>query len=881
MPSEEAHDAASRSGLPEDAGLEEVLDRYLQELADGGSPDQEAYLQAHPHLADALRGVFKTLDFVEATSRALDASRLGRGQLLGDYRIVREIGRGGMGVVYEAVQMSLDRRVALKVLPMGTLLSEHAPERFAREAQTAARLHHSNIVPVYAVGEEQGIPYYAMQYIEGRSLSQHLQTLRASGVRAGHDHFRRVARWGRQVAEALAYAHGEGTIHRDVKPSNLLLDARDNVWVTDFGLARAGVHTTLTVTGDVLGTARYMSPEQARGGQRVLAAATDIYSLGVTLYELLAWQPAFEGESREGVLSRVVFADPTPLRRVQPAIPRDLETIIGKCMEKDPAQRYASAADLAEDFRRFLAGEPLRARRTPWVVKAARYVRRHRLRVVGLGVAAGLTLLSMLLVVQIRQARGQKCLDAALSAVLFDSNPQEARRLLDEADGLGADAIERHLYRALVPLLNGQPQEAFGPLEQVLRQQPGHPAATFALAYAYSAAGDVFNGRRVFERVPERDVDTALAWLLRGLAQSPLQRSGAIDCYDRAVALESDYVPAIRARGDYRGHALLTEGKRSSLEAMLNDYDALVVFRPNSSRSFAARARGWRLAAAYATTQPDLRAREDEWLANCRRDLAEALRLRPAGDWTALVEQGKYLRYVGDYPGCVAALGEAMALNREAMGLTDFNLAHHYALALHAVGDLDAALAVVQPLAVEYPGLYSVSLHLALLLAEQGRVQEARALCRAALRNHQDNSNGLFWSVVFAELLGLPDAGTAALASFERRTPAEVTSEDARLATPAPALAYLKGELDAEPLVSQAGTDPGSRCEYLFLVALRQLGRGQRAEGLESLRACLRTQVLFYGEHRFAQLMLIRAEADPEWPTWLSGVDTVPSRQPH
>ncbi|TWT44876.1 Serine/threonine-protein kinase PrkC [Phycisphaerae bacterium RAS1] len=203
-----------------------MLDRYLREVAAGARPDQESYLRAHPDLAEPLRGVFRTLEFVEATGRCLHSADLERGRTLGDFRILREIGRGGMGVVYEAVQISLKRHVALKVLPASALLSGGAPERFRREAATAARLHHTNIVPVHASGVEDGVEYYAMQYIEGGSLASHLEWLRKSAAPPGRDYFECVARWGMQAAEALAYAHANGAIHRDIKPSNLLLDRR-------------------------------------------------------------------------------------------------------------------------------------------------------------------------------------------------------------------------------------------------------------------------------------------------------------------------------------------------------------------------------------------------------------------------------------------------------------------------------------------------------------------------------------------------------------------------------------------------------------------------------------------------------------------------------
>ena len=350
-----------------------------------------------------------------------------------------------MGVVYEAEQISLRRRVALKVLSLAGGLDARQLQRFRTEAQAAAGLHHTNIAPVYAVGCERGVHYYAMQFIDGPSLAEVIAALRqeAGLPPAGHERrgrtaarfavpaatpadsstiyrpiealdevlaaaptrpnaalttehpadrefWRTAARLGIEAAEALDHAHQQGIVHRDVKPANLLLDGPGHLWVVDFGLARLQSDAGLTMTGDVVGTLRYMSPEQALAGRELIDHRTDVYSLGATLYELLTLTPAFPGDDRQDLLRRVTEDEPPAPRRVAPAIPADLEVIVLKAMAKEPSERYATARDLADDLRRFLEDRPIVARRPSLAQRARRWARRHRSLVVSLGAAAAL-----------------------------------------------------------------------------------------------------------------------------------------------------------------------------------------------------------------------------------------------------------------------------------------------------------------------------------------------------------------------------------------------------------------------------------------------------------------------------------------------------------
>ena len=367
---------------PADAGL---LDEILAEMRRGRAPDADVLAARFAETPDDVRQLIRVAQFVHGAAEQADPTEQLDARVvvdrtrptLGDFRIEREIARGGMGIVYAATQLSLNRPVALKVLLRGVAVSKDTLVRFQREAATAGGLQHRHIVPVFAVGEEDGVPFYAMQLIEGRSLSEHVKELRAQRYKPDTDYFRRVAKWGQQIADALTCAHDRGVIHRDIKPSNVLLDPDDNVWVTDFGLARRDAHVTLTMTGDVLGTVRYMSPEQARGVGAV-DARTDVYSLGATLYELAALRPPFEGLDRESTLKQVLLDDPMPLREAECRVPAGLQAIILRAMEKRVHRRYPGARQLGEDLRRFLAREPLMAKPPGALARLRRTIERNR-----------------------------------------------------------------------------------------------------------------------------------------------------------------------------------------------------------------------------------------------------------------------------------------------------------------------------------------------------------------------------------------------------------------------------------------------------------------------------------------------------------------------
>jgi serine/threonine protein kinase/WD40 repeat protein len=456
--------------------LGQIADEFVEAFRQGKRPSVEEFARRYPAHADDIREILPALVLMEKAKAPDDASAQRRQarasaaapplRQLGDYQILREVGRGGMGVVYEAQQLSLGRHVAIKVLPSRALLDARHLARFQREARSAARLHHTNIVPVFGVGEQDGLHYYVMQFIQGLGLDTVLDELRrlrqprgkqaptlggapgrtTTGTRdvsavhvahgllsgefrqpesekdeggrmkdeerwldasdssfiphpsslsssaaihlpgqtegstlseSGSQYWQSVARIGVQVADALAHAASQGILHRDIKPSNLLLDDTGNVWVTDFGLAKADSDgDDLTHTGDVVGTLRYMAPERFNGQGDL---RSDVYSLGLTLYELLALRPAFGEADRNKLVKQLMHDEPVRPRKLNPGVPRDLETVVLKAIARDPAHRYQTPAEMADDLKRFVEDRPIKARRVSETEKLWRWCRRNPL----------------------------------------------------------------------------------------------------------------------------------------------------------------------------------------------------------------------------------------------------------------------------------------------------------------------------------------------------------------------------------------------------------------------------------------------------------------------------------------------------------------------
>lgn len=356
--------------------LDEVLANYVLSEEAGEPVSRDDLLKQHPHFVDELNAFFAGRDQFKRLASPLSPGAARRNDLtatvryFGDYELLEEVAQGGMGVVYKARQTSLNRIVAVKMILAGHLATDADVQRFASEAETAASLKHKAIVPIHEVGQQNGQHYFSMDFIDGRNLAEVIRTAPPSPEEA--------ARIVKAIAEAVDYAHSEGIIHRDIKPSNILIDDSGQVHITDFGLAlRVEVDRDLTRTGQVLGTPSYMPPEQARGKRDLVGPASDIYSLGAVLYDLLAGRPPFRGESAADTIRQLIDAEPLSPGQLNRDTPRDLETICLKCLAKEPHKRYGTAALLADDLARYLADEPILARRVNSVERAWRWCRRE------------------------------------------------------------------------------------------------------------------------------------------------------------------------------------------------------------------------------------------------------------------------------------------------------------------------------------------------------------------------------------------------------------------------------------------------------------------------------------------------------------------------
>jgi serine/threonine protein kinase len=825
---------------PQDATLGRLIEELTCKLQTGQPVDLNAYLDAYPEHAEELAQMFGAvkrlaeLGVAEAEAQvehsggvAMPQESPGRPSLgeLGDFRLLREVGRGGMGIVYEAEQASLRRKVALKVLPLAAALDSKQLRRFQIEAQAAACLHHTHIVPVHAVGCERGVHYYAMQFIAGHSLAELIKELRrleglepahkptpefvnkrspteagGDGCRAecgsappggrepapaatapgfgtvsassssfrNREYIRRVAELGVQVAEALDHAHSRGILHRDIKPGNLLLDELGQLWVADFGLAQIQDNPCLTLTGDILGTLRYMSPESAAGGKlAVVDSRTDIYSLGVTLYELLTLRPAVDGGDRPEILRKIAEEEPAHARKHNAAVPRDLETILLKAAAKEPGSRYATAKDLADDLRRFLEDKPVLARRPGLLDRAAKWSRRHRAVVatgfVGLLAAGAILAGSIGWIVRDRAARLAmtereviRALDEA-AAHQAESKWPEALEAVKRAEGILAAGGTRELPRRVRELR--EDLEMVLRLEEIRMLAVAPEAPTDGLGQAFDYGGTDLEYAKAFREygidiaalAPQ---DAARSIVRRGIRQELVDALDNWACC-RAIGRRKGNVQqliavACAADPDELRNRLrdLFHRPRAEWETLLNQLPVAVKDRPLSASSldvcgFILCSIGKSEQALAVFEEAQRRYPGDFWLnfhlgfchSRLQTRLDGAIRfysvargLRP--DCVFLLDHlGNALRAVGRQD-------EAMHCFREAIRLNPNYASGHFGLGnlLMAKGELHEAIACYRRVLRLKPSYVAAQYQIGYAMERSGSSDEAMREYKAAIR---------------------------------------------------------------------------------------------------------------------------------------------------
>ncbi|MCI0464179.1 MAG: protein kinase [Gemmataceae bacterium] len=771
--------------------LEEAVVAYFEALESGQAPDRSQWVARYPELAGDLAEFFANQDQVDSWTAPLRevaraASTEGRDPdrtqgdtpggpaviatgVVGDYELREEIARGGMGVVYKAWQISAQRTVALKMILAGPYASPADLQRFRAEAEAAAQLDHPNIVPLYEVGEDNGRPYFSMKLVEGGSLAQ--AVVRGPWSVVSKEQQQAAARLVATVARAVHHAHQRGIIHRDLKPANILLDPAGEPHVTDFGLAKrltprpAASDQPLTQSGAIVGTLTYMAPEQARG-QKGVTTAADVYSLGVILYELLTGKPPFRADNPLETLHQVLEQEPAPPRMLQPHVERDLETICLKCLQKEPARRYASALALAEDLERFLAGEPIQARpTTPWE-RVRKWTKRRpaaaALILVSTLAVAGLTAAGLLY--QEQQARQEtrerqrvEVLRTEAQDWLWKGQQARAAEQWQDAQLALARALTLTGSEPALAELQGQAERLLGEIDRQLEEQEArHQAQARYRTFFQKRDEALFHGTLFTDMGLPTQLQTtraaaAEALALFGLAsdtEAPLVLDGHFDSREKAEITAGCYELLL-----VLAEAVARHDPPRQVPQALRLLDRAVHLGPPTQAYHLRRARylqqlgdtaGAAQARAQAESVPPASALDYFLLGDDRQrqgqsaaalsDFANALRLQPNHFWARYFLAVCYLRLQrpGDTRAARDCLTACLGQRPDFVWLYVLRGFAHGQLQEFAAGEEDFQKAL--ELEPEADARYAIAVNRGVLYTRQGKLSEAVAELEHATR---------------------------------------------------------------------------------------------------------------------------------------------------
>jgi tetratricopeptide (TPR) repeat protein len=783
--------------------------------------------------------------------------------------------------------------------------------RFRREAEAAARLHHTNIVPIYATGEQDGTHYYAMELVEGPSLNHVIRLLRqsrtmepaamteeptltadlpfwvvetlaggkpaqgsdsavsdsGSTLQSGAGYFDVVARMMAEVADGLDYAHSQGVIHRDVKPSNLLLSPAGRLSINDFGLARMLEQPGMTTTGEFMGSPLYMSPEQITAGRAPLDHRTDIYSLGATLYELLTLQPPFPGQRRDQVIAQIIHKEPKPPRKLNRKVPLDLETICLKAIEKDPDRRYQAAGQLAQDLRRFVNRFAISAKRAGPVTRTVKWIRR-RPTVAGLfalvlvvgAVAAAFAYRSHAVAKQARLAQGQHALEQALIEAL-SGRYDEVEPWLERAEVLDVDPGRIRVLRGLAAVERADIETAIHELELAVRQLPDSMGAKALLLRAYMEDGQLQNAYALFPQIQGMRPVTTEDRLYGTWAVGWWWRERAIEWLEQLVAERP--TPAVNYMlGLHRCFELQDTYDPADIEETLADVSAAKTQMPDNVRAICFHFFAHLTAADIYRVRGDA-TRQQIYLDQAKQDADYLLQYHSeVGDSHAMN------KHLAEYEG---RWEDALAHQRNAISRPGLWAFQRYELPhlLYRLGRVDEALAALEamPKALKVHATWvrdRAFIVAEVQWADSSRTEESETTYRRWFDKCAALPAGRYLPFQLYSFLGRPREALKSSQEWLREAPPPFHQDDFDVAVDR----YVTGQSSAEQLLA-AATEHGQRMRAHYLIGMERLSQGDRTGAMEHFAEVEQGGHYTLSGQPWAYLLLKRLREDPTWPPWI------------
>lgn len=874
-----------------------------------------------------------------ATARAAPAIAvpvLSPGSRLGDFEIIDELGRGGMGIVYRARQLSLDRVVALKVLATGRRRTRQAVRRFRTEAQAAARLHHENIVPVYGRGEDENTLYYSMMLVDGVSLDTVIRDrpellssatnrdsfdkLEATPVRPTrlesgltttdadteiHDltrtkgpawapeDYQHIARLIAGVADGLAHAHERGVVHRDIKPHNLLLGSDQKLHITDFGLAYLTDEPHLTLTGEVMGTPVYLSPEQVRGDLKAIDHRTDVYALGVTLYEVLTHRHPFEGAARDEILYRICQTEARSPRRLDPSIPKDLETICLRAIQKNPADRHPTAEVLADDLRRFADRRPILSRRISPLERTVKWARRHKAAAIAGTATLSVVILALILTASItasRRSEARASIGRAYGMLAYQDykNLEGVRDDIERAAELGTDPVLLGLTRSLAALGVRDDATAIAESREVLDVDPSNNTTRYLLSWALWRSGDQATSREILDEADELGgPQSADAWFFRGMATHYDRPDIAIESYRKAidlrVARNESYPQAVL-------HLARAFSQRLYVRRNLDDFSAVeATLKQLIEHNYRDAYPYYLLSIAHRFAGETYQAQAGPLASrNAAEHFEESLLWAREGQRVDPTHKSPVMAEA-ECLESMALFEEAAAARTRTLQLTEDPIFRweqlHYRWRLYYwLGRLDEALDDLEGTRPFLPeGSNFAHIYTALVYAEMSERDRALAEVYAIADAAPDDAQAILWTASCLRLLG---EAAAANALLEDRV--DGVRFDVGLESPqspewvASLYRFAAGRESLENLLQLAGASETPwklLAEAYYYAGVIALGSGDRTAAMEHFAAA---HASYDSQQRYtyhAGVLLQKLKMDPDWPPWIHDVSgTLPEK---